>query len=358
MSNQKNSIDTLAREQLILRARQFKETAKQMGWDLKALEELGISHQKELHELQNKWSKAMHEATPSPDEALRTLIPTARQFTRSRDLVFYKPDPFGPIDVRTEGPFLDRGVPPATIPVCRVDQVTILDTSAAHSAKIDFFEGSDQIATESSDFDATAGVNHAQFTFDAAGDDVTGYHHHEFRVGFWFNFFPPENGEYVFRPTALLAASWHAGGGGTPNWGGASLRIAFRTWVYQFPVDPPTISAHHDIVLADEGFVSSALNEVIEFKTPSNGESASVSINLVRDIWARIVVSCVVRVKIVGLGSILVNASEQNFGLRVPEVHVEMLDCSGRMSLDEHILAGRERQPGTIPDLRDVRDMF
>lgn len=355
MSNNKNPINNLKRE---LRDKQLQEIAENMGWNLKSLEKLGSSQQKELLDLQARWGKAAHETATDPNEALKTLIPNARRFTRSRNVVFYKPDPFGPSDAQTDGPFLDPVVPPATVSICTVADTTILDTSANHGAEINYFEGSDQIASESSTFDATAGVNSAQFNFAAAGNDKHGQHHLEFRAGFRFNFFPPEDGQYIVRPTAFLTGSWNIGGANIlPFNGGASMRIAFRTRVSQFTAEPAPIYAYHDVVLVDEASLNSDLDGVIRFQTPSGSEIASVSVDLVRDIRAHIVVSCVARVRLGGFGNVLLNAGEPRFGLRVPEVHVDRLDCSGRISLDQEFFTGREDRRGPRPEFPELPDL-
>ena len=355
MSNKKKSMNELKDELFTLKEKQLQETAKQMGWDLKALEKLGVSHQKELQDLQTRWGKAVHKTMPNPDETLKAVIPNARLFTRSRNVVFYQPDPFGPSDVQTDGPFLDPQVPPVTMAVCRVEQTTILDTSANQGVGIDYLEGSDQIASESSSFDATAGVNSVQFNFVAAGKDLSSQHYIEFKAGFRFNFFPPDDGQYIVRPTAFLAGSWNIGGASSlPFHGDASMSIAFRTRVSQFAAEPPTLYAYHDVVLVDEASSKSDLNGVFKFQTPSSGETASVSVDLVKDLRAHIVVSCVARVRLGGFGNVMLNAQEPKFGLRVPEVHVDMLDCSGRISLDNHFFMGREERRGPLPNTGNV----
>jgi hypothetical protein len=382
MSKKNDKLNDLRQEQLVLMEKQFKATAKQLGWDLNSLEKLGLSHQKELKDMQDRMSKAFHENMPDPQEALKILIPNARNFSRSRNIVFYKPDPFGPGDRQTNGPFRDVNVPPATGRVCVPRLFNFLDTIANHGTNIQYTDpiypiddpSNDPTVSESSSFNPKPGVNSAHFRFSATGKGMIYPQNLDYAVSFWFNFIPPEDGEYIVRPTASLLGTVH---GSTSSLFAQNtfLQISFRTSVYQDPAAP----TNHDVVLftrsdtpydvpfryytPSSGVIASESRDpnrdpqslipaAFARQTPSNGVIASVSVNLNKDLQTYIGVSCIATVRIRGYGSIYINAHEPYFGLRVPEVHVEMLDCSQSISLEE-LWGWREERRESLPDPRD-----
>ena len=101
---QQNPVDSMRKKQL-------DRVISTLGWDEEELKKTGRINQKESNEVARQSAANSLKSLPNPDQLLETLVPGSREFTRSRDLVSFKPDPFAPTEIQTDGPFIDVSVP-------------------------------------------------------------------------------------------------------------------------------------------------------------------------------------------------------------------------------------------------------
>lgn len=335
----KNAPENEAGKKLLTLQRENLEgAAVQAGLDLKNYEAAAKKRLGGLMDLSPKLLAEQHAALPEVDATVKSLVPRSRKIMREQDWVAYKPDPFGPVDVFTEGPFQDFGAPPPlTARLCRVVSTTMLDTSANHGASVSqVVTGSEDAATLTENFDATPGVNQGHFTFGLAGSQMLEVHDIIFGAGFRFNFTPTVTGEYRVRPVAILNGAWQLLASSDPLFTtAASIEVRFATRTIQDSGQGGS-NFFHNVLLADASVNGTDDTGSFFYQTATADDPGAASGEFVQDVQARISVVCSVRLKVIGPSAALLDADQPKLFLRVPEFHVDQLDCSSRIILDDH----------------------
>ena len=240
--------------------------ALQAGLDLKNYEATAQKRLGGLMDLAPRLMAEQHEALPEVEGAVKSLVPRSREIMRAQDWVFYKPDPFGPVDVFTDGPFQDHGAPPPlTARVCRVVGTMVADTSANHGAAVSqVVTGSEDAATVTENFDATPGCEPGTLHLRPCRqpDARSPGHHFRSRVP-RFNYMPTVTGEYRVRPAAILNGAWQLLASSDPLFTtAASIEVRFATRVIQDSQQGGN-TFFHNVLLADESVNGDGRNGVV-----------------------------------------------------------------------------------------------
>lgn len=346
--NEKRAETKTGKKILALQRETLEGAAGLAGLDLKKYEAAAKKRLGGLMELAPEMMAEQHEALPDVKGAIESLVPRSREIMREQDWVFYKPDPFGPTEVFTEGPYQDFGAPPPlTARLCQVVHTTVLDTSANRGASVSqLVTGSEDAATLTEDFDTTPGVNQGHFTFGLTGSQMLEVNDIIFSGGYRFNFTPMVTGEYRVRPAAILNGAWQLLASSEPFFTtAASIEVRFATRAIQDGGN----NFVHNVLLADESVNGTDETGSFFYQTATASDPGAASGELVKDVQARISVVCSVRLKTIGPCGALFDANQPKLFLRVPEIHVDQLDCSSRIILDRHLPDMPDERPTGLP---------
>jgi hypothetical protein len=328
----------------------LEQAAKAVGLDLTKYEAGAGKRLAALRDLVSDLVAERDARAPDMEPALKSLVPRSRRIGREMGWVAYKPDPFGPPEVVTEGPYLDPGVPLPTVPVCSVVNTTILDTSANQGLSLQVVAGSDSAVSMTEAFDPTPGLNEGRFTFGVFGSGILQVQDMLLSAGFRFNFFPPQDGEYLVRPVAILNGAWQLLASSEPIFStGTSIEVAFRTRVSQSLDDANPIYFYHDVQLVDAAAAGNDEGGSFFYQTATAEDSGAALGSLVRDTRAHVVVGCAVRVKTIGPSAAFLDVDRPKLFMRVPEVHVDQLDCSGRVAVGRGPREDVKQPPPDLP---------
>lgn len=315
----------------------LKNCANLAGLDLAEYERSAKKHLDALAKLSPDLFAMQNASAPDVEAVLKSLVKRSREASHGRDWVAYKPDPFGPIDVITDGPFQDLPpIPTPRRPVCRVVNTTILDTSANQLLEVDVVSGDESAVTHTESFDATPGVNEARFTAGVSGSQLLEFQDMLISAGFRFNFFPPEDGAYLIRPVAILNGAWQLLASGEPLFNTvAKIQVSFRTRAAQFPADEPPPYFYHDVELGNDSANGIDKTGSFFYQTATGDDSGTASGELLQGLQTHVVVQCVARITTLGPCAVFLDVDQPKLFLRVPEVHVDQLDCSGSVALTD-----------------------
>lgn len=351
MKNDRGILDEAERKLSDLQRASLEGSAKALGLHLGDYERDARQRLGALRELLPGLIAERDAEAPHRDQTFQSLVARSRRIGRDRGWVSYKPDPFGPPEVITEGPYLD---PPGSlvprVPVCFAVNTTTLDTSANQGLSLQVVQGSEDTVATTEAFDATPGLNEARFTIGVSGSGILQMQDIIVSAGFRFNFYPPVDGEYLVRPAAILNGAWQLLGSADPIFNAtASIEVAFRTRVSQFLEGGGDIYFYHDVPLVDAAAGGTDEGGSFFYQTATANDRGEALGHLVQDVRAHIVVGCAVRIRTLGLAGAFLDVNRPKLFLRVPEVQVDQLDCSGSVAIGEGPRTDVKQPPPDLP---------